>query len=56
VKTLAIDPVLTEPLMRLDSVLRRSPEIVTFLQCDVRVPDAKMQGYYDQLCAPYVRK
>ena len=56
VKTLTIDPVLTEPLIRIQSVLRRSPEILSFLQCDVRVADPKQQGYFDQLCAPFTRK
>jgi hypothetical protein len=35
---------------RIEPVLRRSPEIVTFLQCDARLPDQRVQAVIETVC------
>lgn len=53
VGTLRVDP---EPPLadngypRIEPVLRRSPEIVTFLQCDARLPDERVQAVIETVC------
>jgi hypothetical protein len=53
VGTLRVDP---EPPLadngypRIEPVLRRSPEIVTFLQCDARLPDQRVQAVIETVC------
>jgi hypothetical protein len=53
VSTLRVDPEL--PLAdngypRIEPVLRRSPEIVTFLQCDTRLPDERVRAVIETIC------
>jgi hypothetical protein len=55
--TLRVDPALSVadngyPLI--EPVLRRSPEIVTFLRCDARLPDGRGQTVIDSICAQVV--
>ena len=59
VRTLRIDPAV--PLSdngrpRVEEVLRRSPEIVSFLQCQTVLPDGKGQAAIDRICAQVVGK
>lgn len=56
VKMLSIDAQVTETPLRLESVLKRSPEIVSFLQCDAKLPDPKMQPMVDTICAGVIGK
>jgi hypothetical protein len=54
VRTLRIDPAV--PLSedgrpRVEEVLRRSQEIVSFLQCEAAMPDGKGQAMIDRICA-----
>ena len=50
VKTLWIDPALPEPV-RIELAIRRSPELIAFLRCDVKLPDAQQQAMMDIICA-----
>ena len=58
VGTMRIDPEFppTEGPPRIDAVLRRSPEIVSFLRCDARLPDGRAQAMIDVLCAQMLAK
>jgi predicted dehydrogenase len=59
VRTQRIDPVLplsAEGRPRVDAVLRRSPEIISFLRCDTVLPDAKAQATIDRICAQVIGK
>jgi hypothetical protein len=56
VSTLHIDsdlPQMDSGYPRFDLVLRRSPDIVPFLRCDVRIPDGRGQAIFDALCAQW---
>ena len=55
VKTLRIDPKLAET-ERPQMLISRSPELIAFLRCDVRLPDARQQATMDILCARYTAK
>ena len=53
VGTVRIDPSLPpgrRPLP-IDDILRRSPEIVSFLRCDTRMPEPLLQQMVDIVCA-----
>jgi hypothetical protein len=56
VGTIRVDPALAGPGPRIEPLLRRSPEILSFLRCDVRVPDEKMQAMFDLICAQVAGK
>lgn len=54
VNTLRVDPELPQSdsgYPRVDAVLGRSPEIVSFLRCDARMPDGRAQAMIDSICA-----
>jgi hypothetical protein len=53
VKTMRIDPALPEP-GRMELAIRRSPELVAFLRCDVKLPDARQQALMDVICGQVV--
>ena len=55
VKTLRVDPVLTDA-RRADEVIRRSPELVAYLRCDIKLPDAQRQAMMDVICAQVIGK
>jgi hypothetical protein len=40
----------------MEEVLRRSPELLSFLQCDARLPDAREQAMVDIICARILGK
>ncbi len=55
--TLRVDPSLPiadNGYPRIEQVLRRSEEIVSFLQCDARMPDAPTRAILDIVCAKVV--
>ena len=58
IKTLRVDtaPPATDGFPRIEEVLRRSPEILSFLQCDARLSDAPSQKMADLLCSRIVGK
>jgi hypothetical protein len=59
VDTIKIDPELPQSeggYPRIDAVLRRSPEIVSFLRCDARLPDERAQAMIDSICARVLAK
>ena len=55
VKTLRVDPDLSDP-HRAEIVIRRSPELVAYLRCDSKLPDAKQQALMDHICAQVIGK
>lgn len=55
VKTLRIDPQLSDPSSS-EIAIRRSPELVAYLRCDVRLPDARQQAVMDTICAQVIGK
>jgi hypothetical protein len=55
VKTLRVDPALTDPA-RAEIVIRRSPELVAYLRCDLKLPDARQQAMMDVICAQVIGK
>ena len=53
VGTLRVDPELPRAdngYPRIEPVLRRSPEVVTFLQCDTRLPDERVRAVIETIC------
>jgi hypothetical protein len=46
-----VDPEFPASPAEIHVILRRSPELVEFLQCDARVPDSKVQPMFDAMCA-----
>ena len=52
VKTLRVDPAMPET-RRIDVVIKRSPELLAYLRCDAKVPDARQQMIVDVLCSRY---
>jgi hypothetical protein len=54
-KTLRVDATLTEP-QRIDLVIARSPELVAYLRCDLKLPDPKQQAMMDVICARFAGK
>jgi len=59
VGTLRVDPSLPiadNGYPRIEAVLRRSEEIVSFLRCDARMPDARAQALIDSVCAQVLGK
>lgn len=55
VKTLRVDPALSDP-SRAEIVIRRSPELVAYLRCDLKLPDAQQQAMMDVICAQVIGK
>ena len=55
VKTLRIEPALGAA-QRVDVAIARSPEVVAYLRCDVKLPDARQQATMDTICARYTGK
>lgn len=54
VGTLRIDPAMTpsgDGPLRMEEVLRRSSEVVSFLRCDAAMPGGKGQAMVDRICA-----
>jgi hypothetical protein len=53
VGTVRIDPALPpgRTPLPIDDILRRSPEIVSFLRCDTRMPDPLLQQMVEIVCA-----
>ena len=59
VRTLRIDPAVPfsqDGRPRVEEVLRRSPEIVAFLQCQTAMPDGRGQAMIDLICAQVIGK
>jgi hypothetical protein len=52
VKTLRVDPSIPDRT-RIDLVIARSPELIAYLRCDTKLPDAQQQMMMDMLCARY---
>ena len=50
VKTMRIDPALPGGPVHMELAIRRSPELVAFLRCDVKLPDARQQAMMDIVC------
>jgi hypothetical protein len=48
-KTLRIDPVLPDSAHMLMAI-RKSPELVSYLRCDLKLPDARQQTMMDLIC------
>ena len=55
VKTLRVDPDLSDA-RRAEEVIRRSPELVAYLRCDIKLPDAQRQAMMDVICAQVIGK
>lgn len=55
VKTLRVDPAVPDG-RRIDQLIAGSPELVTYLRCDLKAPDPRLQIGIDMLCARYVKK
>ena len=55
VKTLRVDSDLSDP-HRVEIVIRRSPELVAYLRCDTKLPDARQQATMDIICAQVIGK
>ena len=58
VGTLRVDPTLPSAngRLRIEEILRRSPEIVSFLQCETRLPDPLAQKMAEIVCARVLGK
>ncbi len=57
VRTLRVDSTMTQgDVPRIDEVMRRSPEILSFLQCETRPTDPLQQKLADIVCARVVGK
>ena len=59
VDTIKIDPEFPSSdggYPRIDAMLRRSPDIVSFLRCDAPLPDARGQAMIDTICAQMLAK
>ena len=55
VKTLRVDPTLADR-NRPEIVIRRSPELIAYLRCDLKLPDARQQAMIDIICAQVIGK
>ncbi len=55
VKTLRVDPTLPDAT-RVEIAIRRSPELVAYLRCDLKLPDARRQAMMDLICAQVIGK
>jgi hypothetical protein len=55
VKTLRIDRALATT-DAVDAAIRRSPELVAYLQCDVQLPDARQQAMMNIICMRFAGK
>lgn len=53
VGTKRVDPEMPDG-HRIALVMRKSPELHTFMRCDVRLPDARQQAIMDLLCAQII--
>jgi hypothetical protein len=52
VASLRIDPSLPDgDALKVEQILRRSPEIVSFLRCDVRLEDERARAMIERSCA-----
>ena len=51
-KTLRVDPAVPDG-RRMDQFIARSPELVAYLRCDVKLDDVRKQMMIDVLCARY---
>jgi hypothetical protein len=47
-----VDPAVPDG-RRIDQLIARSPELVAYLRCDVKLADARKQMAADILCARY---
>lgn len=54
VETLRIDPEFSGTSPVVYPLLRRSEKILSFIRCDVRLPDPKRQAVFDHICAQIV--
>ena len=55
VKTLRVDSKLSDA-HRVDEAIARSPELVSYLRCDLKLSDPRFQAAMNILCARYSRK
>jgi hypothetical protein len=52
-----VDSTMTQgDIPRIDEVMRRSPDIVSFLQCETRLSDPLQQKFADIVCANVIGK
>jgi hypothetical protein len=49
IKTMRIDPALAEPI-RVEQAIRKSAELVSYLRCDLKLPNPGQQAMMDILC------
>src|SRR5688500_11061362 len=49
-RTLQVDPAFPESPARVEEIVRRSPELFSFLRCDAKLQDPKMQPMIDAIC------
>lgn len=49
-RSLHVDSAFPDSPARIEEVVRRSPEIFSFLRCDAKLPDPKMQPMIDAVC------
>ena len=54
-KTLRVDPAVPDG-KRVDQIIARSPELVAYLRCDLKLTDARKQTGVGVLCARYSGK
>lgn len=54
-RLLRVDPALPESSPRIESIVRRSPDLLSFLRCDSKVPDSQVQSMLDAVCAQMKR-
>lgn len=50
-RSLHVDPVFPESPVRIEAIVRRSPEFFSLLRCDAKLPDSKAQPMIDAICA-----
>ena len=55
VKTLRVDSALSDP-SHPEIVIRRSPELVAYLRCDIKLSEAQKQAAIDVICAQLIGK
>jgi hypothetical protein len=52
VTSFSVGTTLVQGVQQFESLLRSSPLIGAFLQCDIRSEDSRRQAVFDRLCAP----
>jgi hypothetical protein len=55
VRTMTVAPLMSAP-PRIDTTILSSPDLIAYLRCDVRLPDARKQAIVDVVCSPFAGK